>query len=867
MRMRLKTLLIGLAWLAGCALHVPPAGAQCVNSTNTCGASTTTYLLMCRLPRTCKQPDYAANLENALIKLDHKFAPTTLLEGHGHRGTDGDGPKLGAATALDCDNSPSNGNTLSWATGTGQCHWMTGGGAGNVTGPGTSLDTSIPVWDGTGGTALLGDRHWFIDSANTQYTTDGHLGIGTAVPGALIDVQNVALGEQIFNGTVTGSEVTSRTTFSLIDGTTSATGSVAKTIMSVSDGGSTWNGVNSPTYGLLLDVSGSTATNNYALYALNGDVVVASGRIGVGDITPDYLIEAEDTNGATLPLGVTVSGTRATTAGGAVIANTATGGDGASFKTGLTITNGGSYNGFNVGVLANVSGGTLANVAYLALAGDIQTQSGQVSATNTTRAGDFACSGNPTSCTRVVSTNMSGGNVALRTDASGTGQLQGAQFNVTGSGSGSASGFFGTVVNSSTGDATGEKWVVTGNATGSTTGIEVRADGNGSSTDAAGVTIYANNTGGSGRHIALDVHDGDLSVDSDLSGAPGLYYHADTSQLIINNGFTSTDGATVEFHNNGAADNIALANYCTVDSGGDDCFHTETQNSGTAGTVQAASLVAGGNASGDTAIALSLTASGASTNYGENVIAGDVVWGAINTLEDMHWYQNTSQIVMNVDSGAPSDSGGNFLEVHGAPGKIAVETYATADAGVGVTANLSGAVTSASGGAIIASNTQTSGTSSINKVGLSANSTGTWNGSSAINSAVTGVATGGTENFAFWGQAGGIRNGGAYIDDVQTESVADNGGGGNATLTLSVTKSFVIITCNDVQGCDITMSETAIRQGTRVTVMCTGGAGPCNFADTGGVSELAGTFAAGDNDTISMIYAGSAWVETARSNN
>ena len=40
-----------------------------------------------------------------------------------------------------------------------------------------------------------------------------------------------------------------------------------------------------------------------------------------------------------------------------------------------------------------------------------------------------------------------------------------------------------------------------------------------------------------------------------------------------------------------------------------------------------------------------------------------------------------------------------------------------------------------------------------------------------------------------------------------------------------------------------------------------------NFADTAGVTELAGALAADINDTISLVYANSTWVELGRSVN
>lgn len=111
----------------------------------------------------------------------------------------------------------------------------------------------------------------------------------------------------------------------------------------------------------------------------------------------------------------------------------------------------------------------------------------------------------------------------------------------------------------------------------------------------------------------------------------------------------------------------------------------------------------------------------------------------------------------------------------------------------------------------------------------------------------------------------GIMATGAPFDAVKAVTVADNGGGTNAASTVVATAGQVEITCNDAQGCDITLSETGIVRGQRVTFVCL--VGICNFADTAGVSETAGAFAAGVYDAISYRYIADRWVETGRSNN
>jgi hypothetical protein len=104
-----------------------------------------------------------------------------------------------------------------------------------------------------------------------------------------------------------------------------------------------------------------------------------------------------------------------------------------------------------------------------------------------------------------------------------------------------------------------------------------------------------------------------------------------------------------------------------------------------------------------------------------------------------------------------------------------------------------------------------------------------------------------------------------YVSDAQT--IADNANGGTAaTLTLVPATSNVELTCSDAQGCDITLSETGVLDGTIVHIVNVS-ANTCNFADTSGVTELAGAFAAGQYDSITLRYIVDRWVEAARSNN
>lgn len=97
-------------------------------------------------------------------------------------------------------------------------------------------------------------------------------------------------------------------------------------------------------------------------------------------------------------------------------------------------------------------------------------------------------------------------------------------------------------------------------------------------------------------------------------------------------------------------------------------------------------------------------------------------------------------------------------------------------------------------------------------------------------------------------------------------TIADDGAGTSPAYTLTPNRSSYRITCNDTNGCTITLGETSIRDGTQLKIVNMG-ANTVTFADTSGVSETAGAFAAGQYDAIAYVYATDRWVEISRSNN
>lgn len=100
----------------------------------------------------------------------------------------------------------------------------------------------------------------------------------------------------------------------------------------------------------------------------------------------------------------------------------------------------------------------------------------------------------------------------------------------------------------------------------------------------------------------------------------------------------------------------------------------------------------------------------------------------------------------------------------------------------------------------------------------------------------------------------------------QAFTVADSGNGSAATGTLTPASGYVALTCSDSDGCTITMSETGAIDGTIVRIVNVS-ANAATFADTSGVSETAGSFAMGQWDALTLVYASDRWVELARSNN
>ena len=114
--------------------------------------------------------------------------------------------------------------------------------------------------------------------------------------------------------------------------------------------------------------------------------------------------------------------------------------------------------------------------------------------------------------------------------------------------------------------------------------------------------------------------------------------------------------------------------------------------------------------------------------------------------------------------------------------------------------------------------------------------------------------------------SGRLKINGVYSSEVDADTIADSGDGNPATANLTPASSYVSLTCNDADTCDITLVETGAVDGQIVRITNVS-ANDCDFADTAGLTELAGAFAMGQYDTLELMYATDRFVEISRSGN
>jgi hypothetical protein len=98
--------------------------------------------------------------------------------------------------------------------------------------------------------------------------------------------------------------------------------------------------------------------------------------------------------------------------------------------------------------------------------------------------------------------------------------------------------------------------------------------------------------------------------------------------------------------------------------------------------------------------------------------------------------------------------------------------------------------------------------------------------------------------------------------NVSAQTIADNGTGAAATGTITVLKSYVLLTCSDTNGCTMSVGETGARDGLFLTIVNTS-SNTATFASSSGVLELDSTVALGQYDTLTLLYRTDRWVQLA----
>lgn len=101
-------------------------------------------------------------------------------------------------------------------------------------------------------------------------------------------------------------------------------------------------------------------------------------------------------------------------------------------------------------------------------------------------------------------------------------------------------------------------------------------------------------------------------------------------------------------------------------------------------------------------------------------------------------------------------------------------------------------------------------------------------------------------------------------------SAADNGTGTQPTIAITPQFPQINVSCEDTNGCvganSGSISESIANVGDKVTIVSTG-TYAITISDVAGLTELAGDWTGGTYDTLSLLYTGTRWVETGRSNN
>ena len=124
------------------------------------------------------------------------------------------------------------------------------------------------------------------------------------------------------------------------------------------------------------------------------------------------------------------------------------------------------------------------------------------------------------------------------------------------------------------------------------------------------------------------------------------------------------------------------------------------------------------------------------------------------------------------------------------------------------------------------------------------------------------------ENYVLWSEdPDGIhRFDGSMVTTGQNVQIPNSGSSSPAVALVTPSATHTPVTCDDPDGCDLTLGEDGVLDGFNVTFVNVS-PNVVRFTDTSGVSELAGPFVAGQYDVITLLYVSDRWVEVSRSDN
>lgn len=108
------------------------------------------------------------------------------------------------------------------------------------------------------------------------------------------------------------------------------------------------------------------------------------------------------------------------------------------------------------------------------------------------------------------------------------------------------------------------------------------------------------------------------------------------------------------------------------------------------------------------------------------------------------------------------------------------------------------------------------------------------------------------------------------VSPFDTTTVADDGGGTSPAFNYQPggNASRVRVTCNDANGCALTLSETGVASGTYLFISnASGSAGNVTIADSAGVQETTGALSLGPLDNVRFVYDNDRWVQDGPVNN